>query len=228
MCSCCSGIAPQGVKMFIEKSVNKELDEVLGNKSDSEINPYIFSSNINFIIDNKEKYYDDIIRMNTSDRNKAKSTIAILSNLYQKSLLTTQLLFSTFSNELDELTETEKSYIIENVTNLFSEQHNAIHERGLVAYPDDIINEFPVGFIYLFKEVMKAPISINKVMYSLENVIDIIVHGEISSNLFYREAYPYPNSKLLTEYVNHLDIVNENLSKNQVTYLKNLLESIRK
>lgn len=218
--------------MFIKRSVNKELDEVIGNKSDSEINPYIFNSNINFIIDNKEKYYDDVIRMNTSDRNKAKSTIAILNKLYRKALVTTQLMFSTFSNELDELTEAETKYIVENVTSLFTEQHNVIHERGLVAYPDDndeayIINEFPVGFIYLFKEVMKAPISNNKVMYSLENVVDIIVHGEINSNLLYREAYPYPNSKLLTEYINHLELVNENLKNNQATYLKNLLESTR-
>ena len=209
-------------------SISNPIYKALETKEDLTTYPAMLDNSISEIIDGKEHEYDDIIRMNTSDRNKAKSTISVLNTVYYQANTTLQLLYSVFKEELDDISSDEYNYIVEHTTSLFKECDIVIYERGRTVGPDQgnstNISTFVLEFVNLYAELLKAIISINKVVYDLSNVVDTIVHGELSSVLLYKDAYPYPNSKLVTAYIDHLYFVNNNLRDNPITYLKNLLE----
>lgn len=201
--------------------------KILEQKEDSTVYPQLIDSTYNDAIDRKEHFYDDLIRMNTSDRNKAKSTIAVLNNVYYEANVTIQLLYGLFKEDaLQSLNDSEKEYMFTQITKLFDASDDILSHKGevVVGEESNIISRTIFEFEKLYKYLLKACISATNLSYSLSNVVDIIVHGEISESEFIKSMFPYQSSKLVTSYINHLKSVNYQLRTTPVTYLKNVLE----
>lgn len=194
------------------------------------ITPTLVDTNIPYIIDNKFHNYSDIIRMSTSDRNKAKSTISILERLYNLADINMQLLNTVFKEELDDISIEEREVLVSRVTKVLDEGEYVFNERGIEVLPvkdpysEQEGAEYVTYFVELYETLLSVPMN-NNVTVSLSNIVDIIVHGEINSALIGKEeAYPYPNSKLVTQYIHHLEVVRDELLNNPVSYIKNFLD----
>lgn len=194
------------------------------------VTPTLVDTNIPYIIDNKFHNYSDIIRMSTSDRNKAKSTISILERLYNLADINMQLLHTVFKEELDDISIEEREVLVSRVTKVLDEGEYVFNERGIEVLPvkdpysEQEGAEYVTYFVELYETLLSVPMN-NNVTVSLSNIVDIIVHGEINSALIGKEeSYPYPNSKLVTQYIHHLEVVRDELFNNPVSYIKNFLD----
>lgn len=215
-------------------SLNKNIKNVLDKKgSMTNIYPTPIHKSVPSIIDSKFQYYSDVIRMSTSDRNKAKATISVLERLYDLADINMQLLHTVFKEELDSVNKEERQLLLNKVANALDENDFVFYERGLEVSPVEgiyseeggITTEYVSDFMELYLHLLTATISVNSVTVNFSNIIDIVVHGEIDSTLLYKEAYPYPNSKLVTQYIHHLQVVMDELRNNPITYIKNQINN---
>jgi len=213
-------------------NVEKDILNILAKKGNTaNVTPTPVDKNIPYIIENKLQNYIDIIRMSTSDRNRAKSTINILERIYGLAELNMQLLHSVFKEELDKISQEERELLIKKVTSAFDEEEYVFNERGIEVYSvkdqysEQNGAEYVTDFLELYRNLLNVPM-INNIVVTMPNIIDIIVHGEINSAwVDKKDIYPYQNSKLVTQYIHHLEVVRDELRNNPVSYIKNFLDS---
>ena len=187
--------------------------------------PHHLENNISDTIENKYQYYSDIIRMNTSDRNKAKSTISILNKVFYGATRVIQLIYGALEDKVPANNTSESLYIFNRTTSSFNEVLDGVEPVVCTVKneDDDDVSLYAKKFVDLYDEVLRARLTPDTRWFTLSDIIDVIVHGELHVNPGYNERHPFPKSKLVTEYINHLEFVTEQLTYKPVTYLKEVI-----
>lgn len=213
--------------------VKKETLDLLKDKSimeEADWYPRLVDDTLVDIINTKLNNYSDIIRMGTSDRNKAKSTINVLTSLYYKLDEVSQRLYSVMFSELGDISVEGRRSLIHIVSKIFDENFVMIFEKVYpVPVPDNIehdTDEAKYVIIYqtLLAELLKFSLYYEGEMFGPSSVIDIIVHGEVHNLYKPSKLQQGPGSLLITHYLKHLDLVNSQLKNNPIDYLNKLVK----
>lgn len=211
--------------------VKKEVLDLLKDKSlmqETDWYPRLVDDTLVDIANNKLNNYSDIIRMSTSDRNKAKSTINVLTSLYYKLDEVSQRLYSVMFSELRDISVESRRSLIHIVSKIFDENFIMVFEK---LYPvqdnteqDTEEAEYLLIYQTLLAELLEFPTEHGKETLRPSGVINIIVHGELYSLYKSSKLQQEPSSLLITHYLKHLDLVNSQLKEDPIDYLTTLVK----
>lgn len=193
--------------------------------------PCLVDESLTDIVNNKLLDYSDIIRMSTSDRNKAKSSIKILTSLYYKLNLISQRLYEIMASELKDIDKVNRRYLIRGVADIFNESFNPFVEKVLPFGPGEERDSSSADYVLMYQGLMAELLRLqvskgDEATISAADVIDIIIHGDSYYNIDKWMTQPKPNSMLVTHYLNHLDIVNDQLKINPISYLERMVQAM--
>lgn len=150
---------------------------------DKSVLPYLPTySSLRYGLDHKRNRYHNLIRMNNSDRNKAKATIEILDRVFYLSEHILQLFNALFKEQIDGLAGDEYARLEATNVALFDENRTAFNKHlvPLKGYPrpadgyefvaklgDIIYNTLNTSFAY----------EIDSPIFTLSDAIDLIIYG---------------------------------------------------
>lgn len=206
--------------------------ELVLSSEDKSVLPYLPTySSLRYGLDHKRNRYHNLIRMNNSDRNKAKATIEILDKVFYLSEHILQLFNALFKEQIDGLAGDEYARLEATNVALFDENRTAFNEHfvPLKGHPrptdgyefvaklgDIIYNTLNTSFAY----------EIDSPIFTLSDAIDLIIYGE--SRKYSETIKGYNSTKLISDYISHLENVAGYLSNKGMSYLTPIVTELKK
>lgn len=197
--------------------------ELVLSSDDKSVLPYLpVYSSLRYGLDHKRNKYHNLIRMNNSDRNKAKATIEILDRVFYLSEHIIQLFNALFKEQIDDLAGEEYAKLEENTIALFDENRTTFNEclvplEGNPRPTDGY--EFVAKLGNIIYNTLNASFSyeIDSPIFTLSDAVDLIIYGE--SRKYSETIKGYNSTKLISDYISHLERVVSYLPNKGMSYL---------
>lgn len=204
--------------------------EIVLNSEDKSVIPYLPpKTNLPDNLEIKRNEYRNLIRMNNSDRNKAKAYIETLDTLFYKAEVIIQNFYALFKDSLDRLDEIELMQLDLETIKIFDETNSVFNEHVVnfknITTDGRVFISQLVNMIY---NTLNANFSSDKSgpVFRLSDAIELIVYGESNSPMpVDANSNSYNSTKLISDYLNHLEIVWSTIRRDKgISYLKPVAE----
>lgn len=191
-------------------------------------------ANIDDRIELKKAYYGNIIRATTSDRNKAKSSKALIDSLMYSVEHIAQLVYA-LTNEVHEDVE---HLMVQKVLDIVSETGGMFYKdlAPAVINQERAYRKDDLEFVDRYESIMRyltyaQPTEDYIPGISSSNAIDIIVYGSTTfdqNTTNQLDEHNITYSKLLSQYLYFIEGIRANLlSDNNLEYFNNVVENLK-